>query len=226
MSWSGSAAFRKQNGTSHMAGAYHSAGGLEGRRSGGGEESAPTPVAETQEESEPEPSVEVQEEPEPAPEAEPQVVIREEPERESAELRTEEAEPPKPQKTAPGKKSENPVVYDNKWRQLCQMFETVQPFHDERSYLSITPKDFVVLTREFQPMVNNSFLLHGFYNYKHIILGKEESGREERYYLGVPGVYYDREKQVAVMFGFESFESEKEPAENGGFGYYMKRVDI
>lgn len=124
------------------------------------------------------------------------------------------------------KKTQNPVIYDNKWRQLCQMFESIQPFHDERSYLSITPRDFVVLTREFQPMVNNSFLLHGFYNYKHIILGKEESSREERYYIGVPGVYYDREKQVAVMFGFESFESETEPAVDGGFGYYMKRVDI
>ncbi len=122
--------------------------------------------------------------------------------------------------------SQNSIIYDNKWKQLCQVYETVYPFHDERGYLSITPKDFIVLTKEFQPMVNNSFLLHGFYNYKHIILGREENGREEKYYIGVPGVYYDREKQVAVMFGFESFESETEPAPNGGFGYYMKRVEI
>lgn len=146
-------------------------------------------------------------EPEPLPELEPESAVR---------------HSTRPKNSRP----KTPIIYDDKWKQLCQMFETIYPFHDERGYLSITPRDFVVLTKEYQPMVNNSFLLHGFYNYKHIILGRDDSGREERFYIGVPGVYYDREKQVAVMFGFESFESETEPAENGSFGYYMKRVQI
>ena len=44
--------------------------------------------------------------------------------------------------------------------------------------------------------------------------------------MGVPGNYYDKEKQVAIMFGFESFECAEEPAGLGDFGYYIIRVNI
>ena len=70
--------------------------------------------------------------------------------------------------------------------------------------------------------MNNSFLLHGFYNYRHVILGKEG----EVHYLGVPGVFYEREKMVALMFGFEAFECCGGKAEPGKFGYYLRRVRI
>ena len=49
---------------------------------------------------------------------------------------------------------------------------------------------------------------------------------EQNYYVGVPGSFFEREKQVAIMFGFESFECEKEPAQAGDFGYYMMRVKL
>lgn len=122
-------------------------------------------------------------------------------------------------------------ILDDKWKQLEQVFSHIHPFGDAREYLSVTPKDFIVLTREYQCLANNSFLLHGFYNYHHIILGKMTDGqdraeKQEKFYLGVPGVYYEREKAVALMFGFESFECAKEPAATGTFGYYMKRVEI
>ena len=48
----------------------------------------------------------------------------------------------------------------------------------------------------------------------------------EQFYIGVPGNFYEKEKQVAVLFGFESFEGQREPAGNGDFGYYMVRVEI
>lgn len=117
-------------------------------------------------------------------------------------------------------------VYDDKWKQLEKMFPSIHPFGDKKEYLSVTPKDFVVLTKNYQPLANNSFLLHGYYNYHHIILGKIPRGTQDVFYIGVPGVYYEREKIVAVMFGFESFECAKEPAETGTFGYYMKEVEI
>ena len=66
--------------------------------------------------------------------------------------------------------------------------------------------------------------------------GKEDS---DMYYIGVPGNYLDREKRVAVMFGFEGFamsargnrnrnaqRQERIPAETGAFGYYMRKVEI
>jgi hypothetical protein len=68
--------------------------------------------------------------------------------------------------------------------------------------------------------------MHGYYNYHHLILSRLEKRGEALYYLGVPGSYFEKEKQVAVMFGFESFEGAKEPAEYGDFGYYMMRVHL
>ena len=35
-----------------------------------------------------------------------------------------------------------------------------------------------------------------------------------------------KEKQVAIMFGFESFECAEEPAQAGDFGYYMMRTEL
>lgn len=114
----------------------------------------------------------------------------------------------------------------DKWEQLNKMYPHIHPFGDGREYLSIKPRDFVVLAKQHQCLVQNSFLLHGYYNYGHVILTRIKEREKEVFYLGVPGVYYDREKQAALMFGFEGFESGDERTADGGFGYYMKRVDI
>lgn len=118
------------------------------------------------------------------------------------------------------------TFYEDKWEQLWHMYPQIHPFGDERMFLSLTPGDFVILGREYQKLVHNSFLLHGYYNYRHVILGKYPDEEGESYYLGVPGVYYEREKMAAEMFGFEAFEGKREPAQQGDFGYYMKRVRI
>lgn len=116
----------------------------------------------------------------------------------------------------------------DKWEELQRSYKKVHPFGDERVFLSIEPKDFVVLQAPYQRLVNNSFLLHGFYNYRHMILGpdKELGGRAGNcFYLGVPGTYFEREKMVAIMFGFEGFECDG-AVEIGKFGYYMRRVEL
>lgn len=117
-------------------------------------------------------------------------------------------------------------LLEEKWLQLSQIYPHIRPFRDERDYLSIGPSDFVIFSEESYRAVNNSFLLHGYYNYHHLILTRMERRGEILYYAGVPGNYYDREKQVAVMFGFESFECAEEPAQQGDFGYYMMRVKV
>ncbi len=117
-------------------------------------------------------------------------------------------------------------ILEDKWKQLYAIYPHISPFHDEREYLSLSPSDFVIFPESYYRAANNSFLLHGFYNYKHLILAQVMKRGEARYYLGVPGNYYDREKQVAVMFGFESFECAGEPAKTGDFGYYLMRVEL
>lgn len=119
-----------------------------------------------------------------------------------------------------------PCLFEDKWKQLCSIYPHISPFHDSRDYLSIGPADFVILPGKYHRLVANSFLLHGYYNYEHLILARVARKGEDKYYLGVPGNFYDREKQVALMFGFESFECRKEPAQTGDYGYFMMRVEI
>lgn len=140
--------------------------------------------------------------------------------------RTEEGQEVSRAGTISKKNGRTVKLLEEKWLQLSQIYPHIRPFRDERDYLSIGPSDFVIFSEESYRAVNNSFLLHGYYNYHHLILTRMERRGEILYYAGVPGNYYDREKQVAVMFGFESFECAEEPAQQGDFGYYMMRVKV
>lgn len=114
----------------------------------------------------------------------------------------------------------------DKWQQLQAIYPHIRPFEDRREYLLMRPQDFVILPQKYYSLSDNSFLLHGYYNYDHLILSKENRPEGEKLYIGVPGNFYDKEKQVAIMFGFESFEGKQEPARIGDFGYYMIPVEI
>lgn len=112
-------------------------------------------------------------------------------------------------------------IKENKWEQILDTYAQIHPYGDERVYVKVEPKDFIILSAKYQHLVNNSFLLHGFYNYRHVILGKEKD-----YYLGVPGVFYEREKMVALMFGFDAFECAYGDPKEGDFGYYLRKVEL
>ncbi|MGN0308271.1 MAG: DUF6128 domain-containing protein [Lachnospiraceae bacterium] len=132
--------------------------------------------------------------------------------------------------TAREKQREEPVVHlplqEDKWEQLCRSYPQVHPFGNGRVFLTIHPKDFIILQENYQKLVNNSFLLHGYYHYGHMILGKLESGENKPYYIGVPGVFYEKEKQAAGLFGFAGFEGTENPVKNGSYGYYMIEVKL
>lgn len=118
------------------------------------------------------------------------------------------------------------TLYEDKWTQLTRYYRKMRPFGDGREYLSIRPEDFIILQEKYQKLVGNSFLLHGYYNYGHVILERQKEDGCYRYYLGVPGIYHEREKQVAGMFGFVGFEGAASPCAEGSFGYYMLPVEI
>lgn len=175
----------------------------------------PQPMPETEEPRQDEPGAEEQPEPQQAiPPAEEEVQSHEEESAfEAPFLRSQ-------------RKMQAGQISPNKWEQLNRIYPKIQPFGDVREYLSIAPCDFVILSEHYQEMVQNSFLLHGYYNYGHLILTKIKEGIDDNYYLGVPGVYYEREKQAALLFGFEGFEGDGDAVQDGSFGYYMKRVEI
>lgn len=115
---------------------------------------------------------------------------------------------------------------ENKWEQLCKKYEIVYPFSSEQKFIILHLKDFIILQEGYQKLVHNSFLLHGYYSYGHLILGRLEQWEESPYYIGVPGVYYENEKRAAKMFGFAGFEGASKIIENGSYGYYMIEVKI
>lgn len=126
-----------------------------------------------------------------------------------------------------------PVMEPDKWKQLCRNFPQVHIF-PEADTIVIKPRDMVILTQEYHDLATNSFVLHAYYNYRQLLLLRYHHGTEMAYYLGVPGVYYEREKRIALMFGFEGFENgesrlvneDRRQAYAGCFGYYMKQVNI
>lgn len=131
------------------------------------------------------------------------------------------------QKEAPQGKAELPVVpLEEKWSQLEAIYPHRRPFDDDREYLMIRPADFVLLAEASYRRANNSFMLHGYYSYQHLLLARVERKEGAVYYLGTPGYFWEREKQAAVLFGYESFEGPGEPAGEGDFGYYMMRVEL
>ncbi len=115
---------------------------------------------------------------------------------------------------------------EDKWQQLQKIYPHIRPFQDKREYLSLRPEDFVILHSSAYRLVQNSFLLHGYFNYDHLILACMQQRGEDQFYIGVPGNFFEKEKQVAIMYGFESFECRQEPAGEGEFGYYMIRVQL
>ena len=65
----------------------------------------------------------------------------------------------------------------------------------------IQRKDLAELPRCEWRWSNNSFLLHGYYNYRHLLL--IEDGEQLK--LGVPGIYHEKEANAARAFGFGEF---------------------
>lgn len=89
--------------------------------------------------------------------------------------------------------------------------------------------DLSILPRRCWNLANNSFLMHGYHNYNHLLLVEEEG----HFWLGVPGIYAPREARAAELFGFPQFtqaytnqlelhEDERDSDEK--FGYWCRFI--
>ena len=90
----------------------------------------------------------------------------------------------------------------------------------------IHPKDIGKLDMRNWKLGVNSFLTHGYYTYQYLLLGKMrfDNGSEQAI-IGVPGVYSNREKYLANMFGFEQFiPIKKTGIKTGEFGYWIVEI--
>ncbi|WP_346066095.1 DUF6128 domain-containing protein [Lacrimispora amygdalina] len=101
-------------------------------------------------------------------------------------------------------------------------------YEDGCEILTIKPQDIGLLPRDTWVYGNNSFLLHGYYNYRYLILAKLFNPKgTPRYLLGIPGHYYSNERYMASMFGFPNFVlSKDQPMEDGRFGFWYTDIKI
>lgn len=119
---------------------------------------------------------------------------------------------------------ENPVV-----EKIFTNYPRIYPFEDNEvtRCVKIEPKDIGALPSDTWVLSNNSFLLHGFYCYHHLIFAEIIDRFGCRYILGVPGIYHNRERFMARMFGFECFKSiRKRELKQGDFGYWYMEIKV
>ena len=75
------------------------------------------------------------------------------------------------------------------------------------SYKKIEITDIRRLPKSNWNLCSNRFLIHGFFNYRYLILKTVEQDKEKKQYLGVPGIYEQPERMMALLFGFPEFEA-------------------
>ncbi|MCI9442809.1 MAG: hypothetical protein HFH15_16750 [Ruminococcus sp.] len=95
----------------------------------------------------------------------------------------------------------------------------------QQTVRKIQRSDMSALPRCYWHLANNSFLLHSYHNYSHLLLVEKDG----HYWLGVPGIYDSHEARAARLFGFPQFTdsyndqlqlSDDEQNSQGTFGYW------
>lgn len=101
------------------------------------------------------------------------------------------------------------------WNSLgkrCVRMKVVDGFEE---CMRMKPCDIVCLPKKYWALGQNSFLLHGYYNYRYLIAARYIEDGVEKYVVGVPGVYHGNEKIMASMFGFGTFTGKEDDGEKG-----------
>ena len=114
------------------------------------------------------------------------------------------------------------------WEKLNGMYGAKNLFENmpEISGIHMELKDLRELPKKYWYLGSNSFLLHGFFNYRHLLLGKVENENGRKWFIGVPGIYQNQEKVLAAVFGFPEFRQEKDTGvKTGQFGYWYRFMD-
>lgn len=95
--------------------------------------------------------------------------------------------------------------------------------HEIFDCVRIEPSDIGLLEMDNWRLGVNSFLTHGYYNYKYLMLGKLRfQDGVIKAVLGVPGVFDNKEQYIARIFGFDVFVPIKHTnIKTGNFGYWI-----
>lgn len=106
---------------------------------------------------------------------------------------------------------------------IFSAYPKLPAFQNCKSCIRIEPQDIGILPMKHWGLAGNSFLLHGYYCFHHLLLARCDN---DRYLLGVPGFYHPNEKIMAAMFGFDSFGTiNQNPRQSGDFGYFYRMIE-
>ena len=104
----------------------------------------------------------------------------------------------------------------------------IDAFDDDYFYdcIEVSPEMLKCLNQNEIDIAGNSFLLHGYYNFRHILFGRVRDNLDNtKYFIGVPGMYCNRERYMASMFGFNNFKkSHRSDYANPYFGYWYQEI--
>lgn len=150
-------------------------------------------VQEEQETAEEEPDIDV----EPKVQSEPEIQPEEDTRIETESVDTEE---------------NNHKDFWNKLGKRCVRMTELEGYEE---CIRMKPCDLVCLPKKYWSLGQNSFLLHGYYNYRYLIAARYIENGTEKYVVGVPGVYQGNEKIMASMFGFNTFTGKENDGEKG-----------
>ncbi len=109
---------------------------------------------------------------------------------------------------------------DQEWEQVRRSCHRVEACRELGEAYRVNKGDFAVLPESVKHILQNSFLVHGLMNYGYLLLFCADE-KLKQLGVGVPGVYYEKEKLVAEMFGFPQFWCDGK-SNNGKFGYYLR----
>lgn len=109
---------------------------------------------------------------------------------------------------------------DQEWELVRRSCHKVEACRELGEVYRVNKGDFAVLPESIKHILQNSFLVHGLMNYGYLLLFRADEERKQ-VGVGVPGVYYEKEKLVAEMFGFPQFWCNGRSS-NGKFGYYLR----
>ena len=111
---------------------------------------------------------------------------------------------------------------DQEWEQIRSSCHKVEDCRELGEVYRVNKGNFAVLPESMKHILQNSFLVHGLMNYGYLLLFRVDE-KARQFGVGVPGVYYEKEKLVAEMFGFPQFWCDGK-SDNGKFGYYLRIV--
>lgn len=104
----------------------------------------------------------------------------------------------------------------------------IDAFDDDYFYdcIEVSPEKLKCLNQNEIDIAGNSFLMHGYYNFRHILFGRVRDNLDNtKYFVGVPGMYCNRERYMASMFGFNNFKkSHRSDYANPYFGYWYQEI--